>query len=184
MIGCQAIGEYRVMLGAALTVGVTPVEVKEIVYQAVPTSAWPRPLTSCTSPTTSSPSAASSCRFLGSPRPQPRPGREGPRGAEADRRRHRVDTLDASAPDDEQHLQRWLSANFFGDHLTRAGIDVPTRELLTFAMLVRSAAASRNSPGTSPRTSMSATTATRLLNVLTQLIPYIGYRAPSRGCAC
>ena len=36
LIGCQALSEYRVMLGAALTVGVTPVEAKEIVYQAVP----------------------------------------------------------------------------------------------------------------------------------------------------
>src|SRR5271165_3267335 len=35
MIACQALREYRAMLGAALTVGVTPVEVKEIVYQAV-----------------------------------------------------------------------------------------------------------------------------------------------------
>src|SRR5271157_2251242 len=35
MIACQALREYRVMLGAALTAGVTPVEVKEIVYQAV-----------------------------------------------------------------------------------------------------------------------------------------------------
>src|SRR3954447_20749947 len=36
MIASQALSEYRVMMGAALTVGVTPVEVKEIVYQAVP----------------------------------------------------------------------------------------------------------------------------------------------------
>lgn len=36
LIGCQALREYRVMLGAALTSGVTPVEVKEIIYQAVP----------------------------------------------------------------------------------------------------------------------------------------------------
>ena len=36
LIGCQALSEYRVMLGAALADGVTPVEVKEIVYQAVP----------------------------------------------------------------------------------------------------------------------------------------------------
>jgi len=36
LIACQALREYRVMLGAALTVGVTPVEVKEIVYPAVP----------------------------------------------------------------------------------------------------------------------------------------------------
>ena len=36
LIGCQALSEYRVMLGAALINGITPVEVKEIVYQAVP----------------------------------------------------------------------------------------------------------------------------------------------------
>jgi 4-carboxymuconolactone decarboxylase len=36
LIAAQAVGEYRVMLGAALNVGVTPVEVKEVVYQAVP----------------------------------------------------------------------------------------------------------------------------------------------------
>ena len=36
MIACQALREYRIMLGAALIVGVTPVETKEIVYQAVP----------------------------------------------------------------------------------------------------------------------------------------------------
>ena len=36
IIACQALREYRVMLRAALIFGVTPVEVKEIVYQAVP----------------------------------------------------------------------------------------------------------------------------------------------------
>jgi len=47
-----------------------------------------------------------------------------------------VEKLYASAPPDQQHIQRLLSANCFGDHLTRSGIDVPTRELLTFTMLV------------------------------------------------
>jgi 4-carboxymuconolactone decarboxylase len=36
LIASQALREYRVMVGAALTVGMTPVEIKEIVYQAVP----------------------------------------------------------------------------------------------------------------------------------------------------
>lgn len=36
MIASQALREYRVMVGAALTIGVTPVEIKEIVYQTVP----------------------------------------------------------------------------------------------------------------------------------------------------
>src|SRR5450756_1075101 len=36
IIACQAVREYRAMLGAALDIGVTPVEAKEILYQAVP----------------------------------------------------------------------------------------------------------------------------------------------------
>lgn len=36
LIACHSVNEYRVMMGAALHVGVTPVEVKEILYQAVP----------------------------------------------------------------------------------------------------------------------------------------------------
>jgi alkylhydroperoxidase/carboxymuconolactone decarboxylase family protein YurZ len=35
-IASQALGEYKVMVGAALNVGLTPVEIKEILYQAVP----------------------------------------------------------------------------------------------------------------------------------------------------
>ena len=36
LIAQQTLGEYKVMLGGALNVGVTPVEAKEIVYQSVP----------------------------------------------------------------------------------------------------------------------------------------------------
>lgn len=35
-IASQALSEYEMMLGGALSVGVTPVEAKEILYQAVP----------------------------------------------------------------------------------------------------------------------------------------------------
>src|SRR5215469_13096413 len=35
----------------------------------------------------------------------------------------RVEQLYASAPPDQQHIQRFLSANCFGDYLTRSGID-------------------------------------------------------------
>lgn len=34
LLGCQGIDEFRVMLPAALNMGVTPVEAKEVVYQA------------------------------------------------------------------------------------------------------------------------------------------------------
>lgn len=35
LIGCQGIGGYKAMVPAALNFGVTPVEIKEIVYQTV-----------------------------------------------------------------------------------------------------------------------------------------------------
>ena len=35
LIGCQAQSQYRIILDAALTNGVTPVQAKEIVYQSV-----------------------------------------------------------------------------------------------------------------------------------------------------
>lgn len=44
------------MLGVALAVEVTPVEIKEIVYQAVPYVVWPGSSTSSTRPTRYSPS--------------------------------------------------------------------------------------------------------------------------------
>jgi 4-carboxymuconolactone decarboxylase len=46
-----------------------------------------------------------------------------------------VQALYANAPADEQHIQRWLSAHCFGDHYTRGGLDVPTRELVTLILL-------------------------------------------------
>src|SRR5271157_610069 len=35
-IASQALSEYKVMVGAALDVGVAPIEIKEILYQSVP----------------------------------------------------------------------------------------------------------------------------------------------------
>src|ERR1035438_8389434 len=36
LIASQTVSEYKIMVGAALNVGVTPVEIKEILYQSVP----------------------------------------------------------------------------------------------------------------------------------------------------
>ena len=51
IIACQALGEYRVMLGAALNVGVTPSRPRRSSTKLSPMSAWPRCSTSSTPPT-------------------------------------------------------------------------------------------------------------------------------------
>lgn len=48
----------------------------------------------------------------------------------------RIDGMREAAPANQKHIQRYLSDNCFGDFLTRGGLDVKMRELLTFSMLV------------------------------------------------
>jgi 4-carboxymuconolactone decarboxylase len=176
MIASQALGEYRVMLGAALTVGVTPVEVKEIVYQAVPYVGMakvfdfihatnevltkhgvelPLPGQSTTTPADRMEKGLAVQKEI--------------IGAAA------VDALYAAAADDEIHFQRYLSGNCFGDHLTRTGIDVPTRELLTFSMLVSLGGCEPQVKGHVVANLNVGNGREVLLDVLTQLLPYIGY---------
>jgi 4-carboxymuconolactone decarboxylase len=52
IIACQAVNEYRVMLGGALNIGVTPVEAKEIFTRRCRMSAWPGCSIFCTRPMT------------------------------------------------------------------------------------------------------------------------------------
>lgn len=69
IIACESVNEYRVMMGGALNVGVTPVEIKEIVYQSVPYLGSRKSSISFTPPTRFLRPAA-----LRSPcRPNPRP---------------------------------------------------------------------------------------------------------------
>src|SRR5260370_2678060 len=68
--------------------------------------------------------------------------------------RDTVEKLYNSSPADQMHIQHFLSANCFGDHYTRTGIDVPTRELLTgLTWRMRSAGqgACRREPQRRPR---------------------------------
>ena len=61
ILAAGGLAEFRVMATAALAnAGVTPVELKELVYQSVATLAWPARMTTSASSTTSSARQASS----------------------------------------------------------------------------------------------------------------------------
>jgi 4-carboxymuconolactone decarboxylase len=176
LIAVGAVAEFRVMAGAALTVGVTPVELKEVVYQAVPYVGMGRVLDMI--------HATNELLFeRGVDLPLPgqsttTPATRAERGRAVQERvvgADRVAALYADAPDDEQHIQRWLSANCFGDHYTRAGLDLATRELITLALLVglggadpqvRAHVAANRRVGNDRRL---------LIDVVSQLLPFVGY---------
>ena len=80
-----------------------------------------------------------------------------------------------AAPAELKHIQDYLSANCFGDYYTRGGLNLKTRELLTFATLislggvdsqVRSHVQGNLNMGNGRQV---------LLDTVTVLLPYIGY---------
>jgi len=182
MIACQALGEYRVMLGAALGAGVTPVEVKEIVYHAVPYVGMakvfdflhatneilaergiqlPLPGQSTTTPENRAAKGLAVQKDI--------------IGAD------RIDAMYANAPADQLHIQRFLSDNCFGDHYTRTGLDIPLRELLTFAILVSLGGCEPQVGGHVAANLVVGNTRAMLIDALTQLLPYIGYPRTLNG---
>ena len=176
MIACQALGEYRVLLGAALNVGVTPIEVKEIVYQAVAYVGMAKVLDflHATNDVLSERGVDLPLEGQSTTTPEDREetGLALQRqivGADA------VDQMYSSAPDDEIHFQRYLSANCFGDHYTRTGIDVKTRELLTFSMLVSLGGCEPQVKAHVAANLNAGNDRGVLLSVITQLLPYVGY---------
>jgi 4-carboxymuconolactone decarboxylase len=176
LIACQTLSEYRVMLGAALTVGVTPIQVKEIVYQAVPYVGMAKVFDFIHVTNDALADRGIELPLEGQSTTTPETRAE--KGLEVQKEIVGTDVIDqmyASAPDDEIHFQHLLSANCFGDHYTRTGIDVKTRELLTFAMLISLGGCEPQAKGHVAANLNVGNDRGVLLSVITQLLPFIGY---------
>ena len=184
LIAMQTVSEYKVLLGGALTVGVTPVEVKEIVYQAVPYVGIARAFDflHATNEILASRGVKLPLAKQSSTGPDTR-HRDG-LALQKSIFGDRIDQNHASAPEDQRHIQEYLSANCFGDYYTRTGLDVPTRELLTFAMLLSLGGAEPQLRGHIQGNLNVGNDQATLLSVVTQLIPYVGYPRALNALNC
>lgn len=184
LLGCQGIDEFKEILPGALNLGVTPVEVKEIVYQA--------------------------CAYLGIGRVRPfltavnevmnskgiRLPLEGQatttRGdriekgeqAQADIFGDGMKGFASSGPEESRHINRWLSGNCFGDYYTRTGLDYRQREMITFCFIAAQG-------GCEPQLTSHAAGNMRvgndkvfLIKIISQCLPYIGYPRSLNALRC
>ena len=175
LIASHAVAEYRVMLGAALQVGVTPVQIKEIVYQAVPYAGMARAFDflHATNEVLTSRDIELPLPGQSTTTPETRQAR----GLEVQRQLlgERIDQMYAQSPKDQLHIQRHLSANCFGDFLTRTGLDLKTRELLTLAMLASLGGCESQLAGHVTANLAAGNGRKTLIAVVTHLLPFIGY---------
>lgn len=184
-IACQALAEYKLMLVGALNVGVTPVEVKEIVYQAVPYVGMAKvyDFIHATNEILESRGVKLPLEGQATTTPETRFEKglalqKALFGAEI------IDKMYAEAPANQIHIQRYLSANCFGDHVVRNGLDAKTRELLTLSMLLSLGGCEPQLKGHIRANVNVGNDKQTMLSVVTQLLPYVGYPRTLNAIRC
>lgn len=183
-IAQNTIGEYKMLLNAAISNGVTPVEIKEILYQSVAYTGIARVID-----------------FLGAtndflilrgvklplePQTTTSPETRYEKGLTLQKEifGQMIDDMEKAAPENQKHIQRFLSANCFGDYQTRMGLDKRMRELMTFSMLVSLGGCESQVKGHIRGNLAVGNDKEYLLEVVTQLLPYIGYPRTLNALAC
>lgn len=184
MIASQALGEYRVMLGGALNVGVTPVEVKEIVYQAVPYVGIAKVFDFIHATNEILESRGVKLPLEGQSTTSPETRFEKGLDLQKEIFGETITRMYEESPANQLHIQKYLSANCFGDYLTRTGLDVRIRELLTFSMLLSMGGCEPQLKGHIQGNLNIGNDKETLLSVVTQLLPYVGYPRTLNAIRC
>ncbi len=175
LIGVQGFDEFKAMLSPALNFGVTPIEIREIVYQSVPYLGIGRVISYLKEmnrffiekgiklPLENQSTTNESNRLE--------------KGIEAQVEIFGEYMRDYYKSNDEdvRHINRWLTESCFGDYYTRGGLDLKTRELITFCFLLSQGDTDNQIKSHIEANIRMGNDKEFLLKVVTQLVPFIGY---------
>jgi 4-carboxymuconolactone decarboxylase len=175
MIGSGAVNEFKVLAGAALNVGVTPIEIKEIVYQSVAYVGMGRAFDFVHAINDVLTSRGVPLPLEGQSTTEPATRREKGLAAQKAIFGAMIDQMYERSPKDLLHIQRFLSANCFGDYYTRGGLDPKTRELVTLSILIALGGADSQVKGHVQGNVSVGNGRDVLIDVITQLLPWVGY---------
>lgn len=175
LLGCQGLDAYKGMLTAALNRGVTPVEVKEIVYQAAAYLGIGRMLPFLNAANEILKARGVELPLAGQASTTPETRLAAGVQAQVDIFGPDMKDFYKSGPEESRHFNLWLAENCFGDYYTRSGLDHRQREMVTFCFLAAQG-------GCEPQLTAHAAANIRLGNdkaflikVVSQCLPYIGY---------
>jgi len=184
LIARQTLSEYKVMLRGALNVGVTPVEVKEIVYQAVPYCGIASVFDFIHATNEILESSGVRLPLEGQSTTSPATRFEKGLALQKAIFGEMIDHMYEAAPQNQMHINRYLADNCFGDYYTRTGLDIRTRELLTFAMVLSLGGCEAQLKAHVQGNVNVGNDKAVLLSVATQLLPYVGYPRTLNALRC
>ncbi|MCH5297500.1 MAG: carboxymuconolactone decarboxylase family protein [Ruminococcus sp.] len=184
LLGCQGIDEFKTMLPAALNFGVTPVEVKETVYQAVAYLGIGRVFPFLKATNEIFEARGIELPLEGQATTTMENRREAGTQTQVDIFGEGMRDFWKSGPEESRHINLWLADNCFGDYYTRMGLDYKQREMITFCFLSAQG-------GCEPQLTSHAVANMRigndkqfLISVVSQCLPYIGYPRSLNALGC
>lgn len=175
LIAMQCVNEYKAMMNAALNVGVSAVEMKEIVYQAVPYAGLGKvfDFLHATNEVLTERGISLPLEKQGTTTNENRyeKGLEVVREVAGDA----VDQMLTTMPENQKHFATFLADNCFGDYFTRNGLTSKERELLIFTMLASMGGADAQLKGHIRNNQRVGNDKPKLIETITVLLPFIGY---------
>lgn len=184
LIAMQTLSEYKVMLGGALNVGVTPIEVKEIVYQSVLYVGIAKAFDFIHATNEILESRGVKLPLKGQSTTSPETRFEKGLALQKEMFGEIIDKMYKESPENQIHIQKYLSDNCFGDYYTRTGLDIKTRELLTFSMILSLGGCEPQLKAHIQGNVNVGNDKETLLSVVTQLLPYVGYPRTLNAIRC
>lgn len=184
LIGSQSIDEFRAMIPAAMNLGVTPVEIKEIVYQSVAYLGIGRvfPFLKATNEVFEAQGIALPLEGQATTTIENRleKGEEAQVAIIGDSMKGYA----TSGPEESQHINKWLVDNCFGDYYTRTGLDHKQREMITFCFLAAQGGCEPQLTSHSQINMRIGNDKEYLIKIISQILPFIGYPRSLNALAC
>ncbi|WP_026567364.1 carboxymuconolactone decarboxylase family protein [Bacillus sp. UNC41MFS5] len=180
----QTLLQLKAHVAAALNVGLTPVEIKEAVYQCAPYIGFPKTLNAINEV-----NEVFKARNIDLPI-------ESQKNVDEDNRFEKglatqveifgevIAKMQESAPSNQKHIQEYLSAFCFGDFYTREGLDLKTRELLTLCIVSSLGGAEGQVKAHVQGNLNVGNDKETMITAITHCLPYMGFPRTLNSLAC
>jgi 4-carboxymuconolactone decarboxylase len=183
-IASQALSEYKMFVNAALNVGISPLEVREVLYQSVPYVGIASVIDFIYAANEIFTERGIKTPLENQSTTNPENRYEKGLALQKEIFGEMIDKMYQASPKNQLHIQKYLSDNCFGDYLTRTGLDIKTRELLTYSMLISIGGTESQVKGHIQGNVNVGNNKETLIGITTQLLPYIGYPRTLNAIKC
>ena len=167
-----------------LNIGITPIEIKEVLYQSVPYVGVSKVIDFIyvTNEIFTARNIMLPLESQSTSTPETR--MEKGLAKQKEIFGNHIDDMYKNSPKDLLHIQQYLSENCFGDYITRNGLDIKIREMVTLSFLIAMGGTESQIKGHIQGNANVGNDRQTLINLMTQLIPYVGYPRTLNAINC